>query len=73
MLRGVTRRLKRESEASLSANWQAGAFAGQAIAGKLKPLKFYLNRQAGQGRATNQEILARFGAMAARGFDVKVG
>lgn len=43
-MKGVRRRMERESDAQVALAWQTGAFAAAAQAGKLKPLWHYIRK-----------------------------
>lgn len=69
-MKGVRRRMERESDAQVALAWQTGAFAAAAQAGKLKPLRHYIRKPGPVQKPS--EMLSILREFQARGAGMKI-
>jgi hypothetical protein len=69
-MKGVRKRMERESDAQITLAWQTGAFAASAQAGKLKPLRSYIRKPGPVQKPS--EMLAHLREFQARGAGMKI-
>jgi hypothetical protein len=72
-LEGKAAERKRGAKRDLSLAWHAGAFAGQAFAGKLEDLSTYLNRDPeSEARRGNAAALSALFALKSKGVPMTI-